>query len=62
MGVGEKQQQIFESLVTEIPSSSSKDRDQRSENAGYQGGIFWMKFRAVAHRSPRSIRDLNGIT
>jgi hypothetical protein len=26
MGVGEKQQQIFESLVTEIPSSSSKDR------------------------------------
>jgi hypothetical protein len=62
MGVGEKRQRKFENLVTEIPSSSSKDRDQQSENAGYQGGIFWMKFRVVARRSPRSIRDLNGIT
>src|ERR1700732_599996 len=39
-------------ISSSYSSLSSKMRDQRSENAGYQGGIFWTKNEVLTSISP----------
>src|SRR5438132_9137385 len=56
MGFGQGRKQIVGILLRRFSPSysslSSKMRDQRSENAGYQGGIFSMKNEVVTSISP----------